>query len=383
MKLSLKHTASLCASAAVTLAHAAPFIQLAENTHLHLLADADIVYESNLFQSSFNEVSDEYLVFSPGVELRIASEGAASAVLRYQHKFTYYNDFNELNNDYSDLSLQARYNSGRIMASGSVTYQELFSDLFDVVNLNGELIEREKIGIGGNVRYELSELTAFKVGANWAEVDYRNPIYTDYEEISVPLNFYYKIRPRVDLTAGVRYRETDVSGGNLLSSDTEDLYYFVGAVGELFSPVLYADISIGFQERDYDMGNRSDDSASYDITFIYTGDVKTTVYAGLSRDYRTSAIGGQSYAFTSASLGARYNFSESIGLNAGFVYGENEYSNSPRAEDMMILNFGASYHPNDMLSLSASYKYTDVEGKNIFSADYDNNEFRVSASLRY
>jgi len=383
MKISLQHSLVLCAFAATSVATAAPFLKLAENTHLHLLADAEFVYETNLFQSSFAERSDRYLVFSPGIELRMASEGAASAILRYQHKFTAFRDFHELNGDYSDLSFQARYNSGRVMASARASYEELFSDVFDVFNLDARLIEREVWGVGGDLRYELSELTAFKVGAELKETDYEDAIYADHETLTVPLTFFYKVRPRVDLTAGVRYRETDISGQNRLVTNTEDFYYFIGAVGELFSPVLYADVSIGFQEREFDGIDEDADSASYDITLIYTGDVKTTVYAGLSRDYRTSAVGGLSYAFTSASLGARYNFSESIGLNASVVYGESEYEGSPRAEDMTIMNIGASYHPNDTLTLSASYKYTDVEGKNIFSADYDNSQFRVSASLRY
>jgi hypothetical protein len=357
----------------------ASVLQLGEDAQLHVLGDLQYVYEDNLFLLQNNEVSDRYLVFSPGLELRMAQEGTLSAVLRYQHSFTRYRDFDSLNGDYSDLSVKARYNSGVVLASAYLDYEELYTSLRDVALAVGGPVEREEIGAGGNLRYEISELTAFRIGVDYDEVDYELDRYTDYDSLSVPLTFFYKVRPKVDLTGGLRYRNTNTTG----PFDYEDLYYFVGAVGELFSPVVFADVSIGFQERDYDGAATDASSASYDITFIYTGDPKATVYAGLSRDYRTSAVGGTAYAFSSASIGARYDVTDKVGLNAALVIGESEYEESPRAEDMTILTFGASYQPNDYLTLQASYEYTDVEGANVFSSTYTNNEIQVSASLRY
>ena len=245
----------------------ASVLQLGEDAQLHVLGDLQYVYEDNLFLLQNNEVSDRYLVFSPGLELRMAQEGTLSAVLRYQHSFTRYRDFDSLNGDYSDLSVKARYNSGVVLASAYLDYEELYTSLRDVALAVGGPVEREEIGAGGNLRYEISELTAFRIGVDYDEVDYELDRYTDYDSLSVPLTFFYKVRPKVDLTGGLRYRNTNTTG----PFDYEDLYYFVGAVGELFSPVVFADVSIGFQERDFDGAATDASSASYDITFIYTG----------------------------------------------------------------------------------------------------------------
>jgi hypothetical protein len=382
MKTLSKTTILLSAALCFSSANAEPILSFSEDAHLHFIADAEVVYQSNLFLQSTGRVSDTYFAFSPGLELRLAQEGAASATLRYQHRFTAFMDRDELDGDFADFGMQARYNSGLVLASAYANYKELASNTFDA-NQDGVLIERTQSDVGGNVRYEISELTAVKVGADYAKMDYDDAFYTDYESLSLPVTFFYKVRPKIDLTAGLRYRETDTSSRFFQTFDYTDMYYFVGAVGELFSPVIYADISIGLQQRDYDNSSLDLSSGSYDITFIYTGDVKTTVYAGLSRDYRTSAIGGTAYAFTSVNLGARYALSRFIGLNAGITYGESEYEQSPRAEDITMFNLGASYQPNDYLSFRASYEFTDVEGANIFSSDYQNNRFRVTASLRY
>lgn len=356
----------------------ASLLNISDNAQVHLLADVDYVYTDNLFRRA-NPRADDYVEFSPGVELRLSEGAPASAVLRYQHRFTQYSKFNELDDNFASLSFQVRYNSGRILTSAYLNYEELASNTTDF-NLDGVLIRRDQLDGGAKLKYEMTELTAFSVGIDYTEVDFELPAYTDHEDVSVPITLYYRIRPKIDLTAGVRFRDVSTSAG----IDYSDTFYFVGAVGEFFSPVLFADITVGFQEREFDGTNFDTSSASYDITFIYTGDVKTTVYAGLSRDYRSSAIGGGSYTFTSGTLGARYSLTNVFGVNASILVGESDYESTPRAEDTMIFEVGATYNPNEYLTLRASYIAQDIDGKDpVFSSDYQTNTFRVSASVRY
>lgn len=353
-------------------------LQFGDNSTVHLLADVDFVYTDNLFRRS-TSTADDYMEFSPGFELKLSRDAATTVTFRYQHRFTSYSKFSELDDDFSDLSAQAVYNSGRMLTSAYLGYEELASNSADV-NLDGILVERDQLDAGGRVKYDVSELTAVEVGVDYTEVDYDLPFYTDHEDLSVPVTLFYRVRPKIDLTAGVRFRTVETSA----NIDYDDVYYFVGAVGEFFSPMLHADVRVGFQEREFDGFNYDTSSASYDITFIYTGDVKTTVYAGISRDYRTSAIGGGAYTFTSASLGARYSLNEVFGVNASIIVGESDYEQSPRAEDLTTLEVGASYNPNDFLTVRASYQSQDVDGKDpVFSSDYQTNTFRVSASVRY
>jgi hypothetical protein len=266
MKTQLKTISLLFGALGAGSLSAAPLLQVNESIQVHLLADAEFVYESNLFLRSTDEVSGRYLVFSPGLELRMAQQGSASAVLRYQHNFTTFRDKSQLDGDYENLDLKVRYDSGVVLASGYATHRELFSNTRDVRG-DGELIERSHTGIGGSLRYEISELTAIKAGVDTAKVSYKNPIYTDTDSVSVPVTLFYKIRPRVDLTGGIRYRTVDTTSSRQQTFDYDDFYYFIGAVGELFSPVIFADVSVGYQTREYEGESLDASSASYDITF--------------------------------------------------------------------------------------------------------------------
>lgn len=383
MKLSRLFVFAGAPVAAASMLAGQSITQLGDGAELHYLADAALVYESNLFLSSSRSVSDQHLVFSPGVELKMADEGAATASLRYQHRFTSYSGNSILNGDFSDFEGRVNFDSGLMLAKGYVTFKELASNTVDA-NREGVLLERSVATLGGTARYEMSQLTALAFALDYSDTDYDDAFYTDIKSTSVPLTFFYKVQPKVDMTAGFRYRSTDTSGGFYQSYDFTDTYYFVGAVGELFSPVVYADVSVGYQKRDYKGIGLDAQSASYDITFIYTGSAKATLTAGFARDYRTSAVGGEAYAFTSASVGGRYMASSRISLDASLVVGESEYEQSLRAEDMTIINFGGSYRPNDYLTVRADWSYSDINGDvTLGASDYFSNQVRVSAALRY
>lgn len=393
-------------------AFAAPAMQLGDGIQLHLLGEVEYVYDDNILrQGEGAEQSAQYLTFTPGVELRFMERGAASATVSYRHSIDGFRDLNELNGDYSDLRAKAKYNSGRLLASLHGSYREMSTtrdfDTSEIGVLPG-LVQRDETEAGGDVRYEISELLAASSGVTYEQVDYDSDIYTDYESYSIPLMVIYKWKPKLELNAGVQYRITDSDSsspfmfmdeaGNLTIEprdfDYEDIYYFVGARGELFTPVLYADVSVGFLERDFKDWDTDASSTSYNVTLTYVGDAKTTVYLTLSRDYNTSAFRGNNYALTKAALGARYALTDKIGFRASASVGELDYDvqfdpnsgelvGNPRASDLMTYSVGAYYSPNEYLRFNAGYTFNDVERKGGNSPEYDNSRFRVSASVRY
>jgi hypothetical protein len=339
------------------------------------------VYEDNVLLQPDNIKQDDWhFVFTPGIELTVGGDSSAQSILRYQHTFTRYDNMTDLDDNYPNLSFQTRYDSGIILLNFNAGYREEFSNNYGIdeaLDYYGILVVRAISNAGGNVRYEMSELTAIGVGVDYTKVNYDLPYYVDYNMFSVPVTFYYKIRPTIDLTAGYRYRSTDTSAGLRY----KDQYVFVGAVGELFSPVLYADVSVGYQKRDVAHSLLPNaDSASYNFRLTYTGLAKATVYAAVNRDYRTSAQYGSTYAFMSGAVGGSYALSKFISLNGSLALGNSKYEQSSREEDITILRVGASYRPNDYVTFSASYYYRDVDGNVV---NYTDNEFRVTASLRY
>lgn len=379
---------------------AAPALQFGDGIQLHVLGAVEYTFDDNIFrQSDGDEDSAHSLAFTPGVELRFMERGAASAKVSYRHTFETYTDHDQLDNDYADLRGQAQYDSGVLMVKGHGSFRQRASNRFDnpdIPGLQGDLVERDEIKAGADVRYEISELLAASSSVLYEDKDYEDRGLTDFQSYSIPLMLIYKFQPKLELNAGVQYRITNTDNSTqLFDFDYDDLYYFVGAVGELFTPVLYGDVSVGFLERDFKDMPLEASSTSYDATITYVGDVKTTVYLTLSRDYRNSAFQGSNYVLTQLALGARYSLTDFIGFNASVSTGDLDYDKyfnpatgqveeNPRSQDMMTYSIGTSYRPNDYLTVTARYVHNDVDGNDLGGArEYANSQFRVSASVRY
>jgi hypothetical protein len=385
MKTQIRISILAITAFAASIAGAESLYQIGD-TPIHFVGGAALISEDNIYRQSQNEVSDWRVEFNAGLEFSMANAGAANSSLLVSNRWVQY-DTEPLNNSFLTVKFNSVYDSGVVLSNVYASYLEDYtSNDMDVSDdVYGVIVLRDMVNAGGNIRYDISELTAMKVGVDYANVDYDsvetmngqtiNP-YSGHDSITIPVTMFYRLRPKVDLTAGLRYRQIDTDS----NVEYTDMYYHVGAIGELFSPVIHADVSVGWQDRNAKGNDADASSASYKASLIYTGDPKSTIYTTVARDYRTSAIDGQTYAFTSVTLGGKYSISNTIGVNAALVYGESEYEESLRAEDVQIARLGVSYSPNDYLTVDAAYFRRDVDGNFV---NYTSNEYRVSASLRY
>jgi len=321
----------------------------AGDTSIHFVGKAALVYEDNIYLQRANEVGDKRFEFTAGLEFKLAPDKASSTTLLVENlSLMYFKE--DLDDNFLNVRFNSKYDSGVVLSEVHASYKEDYTSRFDLDATSdtfGVLVLRDTTNAGGSVKYGISQLTSVKAAIDYTDTSYEDimvdgqpfTIYDDRESYTIPVTFFYKVRPKVDLTAGVRYRNTETEG----NVEYSDLYYYVGAVGELFSPVIYADLTVGYQERDA-KGNLADsDSASYKFSLIYTGDPKGTAYFTLARDYRTSAVNSSTYAFTSAAIGGNYAVTDTIGVNAAIVYGESVYEESDREDDIRMVRLGASY----------------------------------------
>lgn len=376
-QLRLLSLAAIFVTAGVV-ANAAPLYQN-EDSSLHFIGQLGLVHDDNIYRTSTLEEDDVRLEFAPGLEFKISPDAAASTTFSYLYRWVVWEENSELDDEFSEVDFKTSYDSGVVLLNAYGSYKEGYSTSYDIddsSDLFGVLVLRDTTTFGGSVKKDISELSAIKVGFDHSDVEYKNSRYTGHSSMTVPVTYFYNVRPNVDMTAGVRYRYTDTD----TPVEYNDWYAFVGAVGELFSPVIYADLNIGYQRRNAKNSDADASSPSYKLSLIYTGNAKANYYATISRDYRTSSINAQAYAYTTAQLGASYSLTNSFGLNAAVVLGESEYEESIRQEDILMFQLGASYNPNDFVSFRASYAYRDVDGN---VANYKSNELRVFASLRY
>jgi polysaccharide biosynthesis protein VpsM len=218
---------------------------------------------------------------------------------------------------------------------------------------------------------EVSQLTSVGAGIAFNHENYKKAGYTDSDSFTVPLDFYYKWTPKVDLSLGYKYREYKIDVGE----DSTDHYFTVGARGD-FSPKLSGRFGLGFGQRNL---QRSGDDTLFalDASFSYEVSPKTSLQFGASNDFGTSPQGVQQKNL-SFRAGLNTKMNEQWSFNGNISYRKIEYPT--RTDDYWEGRLGAVYTFDANITFGAAYEHRD---NNSSAGDFTNNVFSIAANLRY
>jgi hypothetical protein len=235
------------------------------------------------------------------------------------------------------------------------------------------LVRRDVFTAGGNAEVATSQLTSVSAGLEYSNENYKRAGYTDSDTFTVPLDFFYKITPKVDLSGGYQYRDTQVQFGQ----NSVDHYINVGARGD-FTPKLTGRFTVGWTIRDLADGTNND-TIGLDASFSYELSPKTSLQLGASNDFGTSPQAQQQKNFTvNAGLTSRFN--DRWSLNASASYRNIEYTT--HTDDYWEGTVGVSYAFNSSVSATGSYTYRNYKSP-FPTSEFTNNVFSLSANFRY
>ena len=232
---------------------------------------------------------------SPGFEVNVGrglSNVDLSIITRYD--IVRFDEVTDLDNELFHIKAVGSYAGSRLTVNGLVSYDENQSNGADGNdNQKGKLSASETTAANLNGEYTLSPKFSFGAGVNYNKREYKESSSADRESYTVPLDIFYELTPKVDLSIGYTYTSTEVS--RTLSGvdgvdgyDKEQHFVNVGARGDLL-PKLNGSFKIGFNTMDSDDpitrdGNgpegRSDrDSSSslgLDASFTYLATAKVS-----------------------------------------------------------------------------------------------------------
>jgi len=190
------------------------------------------------------------------------------------------------------------------------------------------------------------------------------------------VNYYYKVEPKLDLSAGFRYRDNILGRGGI---DSRDLFYNVGARGE-FTPNLTGEFNIGYQQARLDNGTNFG-GLGLDSKFTFAVDPKNSIILGITDDFSYAAT-GNAYRGPGVSLGFNSAISDQWSVNGQAAYTNYDYITSTQKDDFYNVRIGVTYTITAYLTASASYTYAE-DNSNVTGDSFKDNIFSVSASLHY
>lgn len=354
-----------------TAALAAPFLAIGDNAEMFLTGTLGVRAEDNIFLSS-NGVSDTIFTVTPGVEIKFGKNSASTASFTLSDVFDNYSDHSKLNSNLLQTDFAANYEDGKLKLNFAAGYHELSQNSVDARSADS-LSRRNAFNLGGGAEVGISEKTSLALGIKYDRTDYRSRSFSDTDILTVPVDVYFEASPKLAMSVGYRYRDTQQS----LGLDSTDHYFNVGARGE-FTPKLSGRLTVGYNQRKLSRGGDKT-GVGVEGTLAYALSAKTQINFGASNDFGQAGAGDQQKTF-SANVGFQSQVADDWQVAASLVYRSLDYYT--RTEDYVEGQLSATYTINTYLRLTGAYAHRNNSSP-ISSGEFSGNVFSLSAILRY
>jgi polysaccharide biosynthesis protein VpsM len=359
---------ALVSASLATASHAAPFLAVGDGAELFLTGALAVRVDDNVFLDQ-SDLDDVIFDITPGLDFTFGKGAQLQGSLAVGVAFANYTDNSKLNTTLFNSSFVSRFDDGKLKLGFNLGYNELNQNAPDIRGLT----RRDVFATGGNAEVEISAKSSIGAGVAFNHENYKRASYGDSDSLTVPLNFYYELTPKVDLSLGYRIKDYEVD----LGSNSTDHFFSVGARGE-FSPKLTGTVAVGVNTRDLSPGG-SESLLGLDVSLAYELTPKTSLQAGATNDFGTTPQGQQQKNF-SLNAAVMTKLTEEWSLNGGLSYRATNYGT--RTDDYWEGNIGGAYIVNASLRMVGTYVHRKYIS-NISSSEFSNNVFSVAANFRY
>lgn len=359
---------SLMAAAAT---YGAPFMAVGDGAELFLTGTLGVRVDDNVYLSD-NKVDDVIFDINPGFNLVFGKGSVTQGEFSYTENFSRYSQNSGLDTELSSVRFNSNYDDGKTTFAVNASFNQLNQNTVDVRNAN-VLQRRDVLAFGLKGESSVSAKSKVGGGLDYNNTNYKRAGNRDLKTVTVPVNYYYAVSEKVDISLGLRYRNSDLKGGN----DSKDMAYRLGARGE-FSPKVTGSVAVGFGTRDFD-NSGSEDMIDLDAKLDIAMTPKSMLQLTASNDFGNSASGQEQKNF---SLGSNISskVSDQLSLRGGVSFRNIDYYT--RKDDYVEFQFSTTYVVSQMTNIVGSVAYRKNSSE-LAGGDFNNTVFSLAANFRY
>ncbi len=350
---------------------------ISDDSEVFVTGVATVSENDNLFLNHSNPTRTSVTDLVPGFSYEF---GKGASLVTGQ--FAYSEDFqffgkagSQLDYQLANIIFWLKYNDAANAFNVDASFHQADQPEVGIQNVDF-LVNRDLYHADGTDEMSLTEKTSFSLGGAIDDTHYRQPGYADYLYTEVPINVYFKAEPKLDLSAGFRYRNNSIGLGGI---DSDDYFYNVGARGE-FTPNLTGEFNVGYQVSQLVNGPEYN-GLGLDSKFTYAVDPKTSINLTATDDFSYSAT-SDAIRTIGTTLGFTSSLSEQWAVSAQLGYNDYSYLTTPRKDNYYSAQASLSYIVNQHVSFSLSYTF-GKDDSNVLADSFIDNIFGISGALRF
>jgi hypothetical protein len=355
-------------------AYGVPSLGDGNGTELFVTGSAGVQYDDNIFLRSKNAVGDSLMTLTPGLELDYGSESITKGMLAYSEAFNFYASHTSQNSDLANVRLATSYDDQELKTKLDGSYVQLAQNTLGARAV-GEIIRSDVTNADVGAEIKASEKSSFAITGSYKRTDFKQTQMVDSQIFSLPVEYYYKVTPKVDMSLFYEYRDTVQKGAAVNSIDN---MLGLGARGE-FTAKLSGEFHVGAARRNFSSGG-STTISNVASSFTYLYSPKTSFLFGIARDF--DAVGsGTPVKFSSVNFGATSEITKTLSANVNVSYRMMDYIGTGESDKYFEGTVGATYHFNNHASIGVGYTFRGNSSN--FPSGFSDNDFSAVASFRF
>ncbi len=361
--------------AAATVALPAPFLAVGDGAELFLTGTLGVRSDDNVFLTNSGKVDDVIIDINPGIALTFGKGSLTEGNFSFTEKIARYSQNDGLDTELASLNFSTNYDDGKSKFTSQASYNELNQNTVDTTGNGNVLARRNVANLGLNAELSASAKSKVGVGIKYNDTDYKRAGYNDLTVFEIPVNYYYAVTSKVDLSVGYRYRSTEVQA----APDSKGHSFRVGARGE-FSPKTTGSVSVGVGNREFDGSTIGDkDILDLDAKLNIALSAKSTLQLTASNDFGVSGSGQEQKNFA---MGGTLNgkVSDQLSLRGGLNFRKIDYYT--REDDFTEFTLGFDYIISKIVTVQGGYAYRNNDSA-LAGGDFKNSVFSLAAKFRY
>jgi hypothetical protein len=352
---------------------AAPFLAMGDSAELFLTGTLGVRADDNVLLGS-TKTSDTIFDIVPGFEVVYGQNALTKGRAYYKETISRFTDNDKLNTSLSSVGFDSNYDDQKLKMNFNTSYAQLAQNTVDV--RAGFLVRRDVFDVGGGSEISVTDKTKVSGAVAFENIDYKRAGFVSSKITSVPLDYYYYVLPKLAVSGGFTYRNTDLDRG----IGSKDYFYNVGARGE-FTPKLTGKFAIGYTQRKMDVGG-DENALGVDSSFAYAVDEKTSLQFGVTNDFGVSGS-GQSQRNLTWSAGVQSSLAADWSVGGNFSYRSIDYlGKGARTDNYFEGSLTATYTYSTQVNFTAGYTYRNNSSA-LAGASFNNNVFALAANIRY
>jgi hypothetical protein len=352
-----------------------PLLSFGPDVPMFITVAASVRRENNVFLSSQDQQADTIYVLVPGINLQWTG-GKSSLGIALSEQFSRYSTNRELDDHLLNFASNLAYKGANSSLGLAASYQQDDQTSLSIQS-SDQTVKHSLADVTANGEMQVGGKTSIGVGVQFDRTIYPEVGYIDTDVWNFPVNVYYAVTPKTDLSLGYQNTRTRLATG---TGNSEDNFYNVGARGQ-FTAKLSGQVRVGVTDHKPEVGAKSSDlGLSANVDYVATP--KTTFDLAAGSGYSTSPLGTGEKVF-SMGLTGRSQLSEAWLATLGATYDSTNYlSTLGRVDGFWVANIGLSYIWTSTTNFEVDYVYRK-NSSNVAADAFNDNVLTFTVASRF